>query len=162
MLAILILVYLGLVKLFGTSFVVEGGCLVIILAVLLFTVSPGFFTWLYGPEGGVPGPYPVSLVVLAALGVVFVWLGLSVVRDIRNDSRLRRLYEEADIRMIGGPLDGRTLSPTNGGNKWPPDPEVVVHAWVEEENHVVRHIYERTEEGAYHLSRTLPPVQEDG
>jgi hypothetical protein len=38
----------------------------------------------------------ISLVVLAALVVVFVWFGLSVVRDVRNDSRLRRLYEEAE------------------------------------------------------------------
>ncbi len=47
-LAGLILLFVGLLKFFGTGFVVEGGCLVIILAVLLFTASPGLFIWLYG------------------------------------------------------------------------------------------------------------------
>ncbi len=85
-LAGLLLLFVGLLKFFGTGFVVEGGCLVIILAVLLFTSSPGLFTWLYG-EGVAPDPGPatlVSLVVLAAMGVVFVWFGLSLVRDLRR------------------------------------------------------------------------------
>ncbi len=96
----------------------------------------------------------VGLVVL--VGIV-VALALLQVRNMRHDRRLKRLYVEADIRMVGGPFDGVLLDPVRGGHDWPPRPAVVFY--LEEEDHFVPHIYVRTEEGDYHLSKTLPRVK---
>ena len=41
--------------------------------------------------------------VVVVLGI-FVAYGLFAVRQRRHTKRLKRLYEEADIRMVGGPL----------------------------------------------------------
>ena len=88
MLAALILLFWGLLKLFGTGFVVEGGCIVMIIAVLILTISPAYYASLYGtPEDVIPDANPVAAVVLAALVVVFLSLGFSLVRDIRRDIR---------------------------------------------------------------------------
>ena len=158
MLAILILLFLGLVKMYGPGFVVEGGCFVLILSVIFFLVTPWFYTWLYDPPTGrVEDPPWDLLLILAAVGVGVVGVSVVAAYCHLQDRRLRRLYEEADIRLIGGPFDGRALYPGNTGNKWPPDPELVIYTMIE--SHTVRHIYGRTEEGAYHFSRTLPPVQ---
>ena len=97
--------------------------------------------------------------VVIVLGI-FVAYGIFHVRHWRSIRRLKRLYKQADIRMVGGPFDGVLLDYHTGGHKWPPKPQVFHHLWVEEQNHFVPHVYERTEEGTYHFSRTLPPVQQ--
>ena len=87
MLAALTLLFWGLVKLFGTGFVVEGGCIVMIIAVLILTISPAYYASLYGtPEDVIPDANPVAVLVLLALVVVFLSLGFSLVRDIRRDN----------------------------------------------------------------------------
>ena len=101
-----------------------------------------------------------SIVGVVALGI-FVAYSFFQVREMRRIKRVKRLYEEADIRMVGGPLDGVLLDYATGGFKWPPQSPTVHYLWVEEERHYVPHVYERTEEGEYHFSRTLPPVQHD-
>ncbi len=47
---ILLLVYLGLVKMFGSVFVVEGAIIVLLLAIFFFLLSPRFFNWFYEQE----------------------------------------------------------------------------------------------------------------
>ena len=98
-----------------------------------------------------------SVVGLVVVISIIVALGLLQVRNVRHDRRLRRLYAEADIRMVGGPFDGATLDPVRGGHEWPPKSAVVFY--LEEEDHFVRHVYVRTDDGDYHLSKTLPPVK---
>ena len=86
MLAALTLLFWGLVKLF--TGVVEGGCIVMIIAVLILTISPSYYASLYGtPEGVIPELNPVAVLVLLALVVVFLSLSFSLVRDIRRDIR---------------------------------------------------------------------------
>ena len=95
--------------------------------------------------------------VVVMLGI-FVAYGLFHVRGILHTRQVKRLYEQADVRMVGGPFDGVLLNYVKGGYKWPPMPLVYYYLWVEEERHYVPHVYERTEEGEYRLSKTLPPV----
>ena len=76
----------------------------------------------------------VRLVV--ALGIIVAW-GLFAVRQRRHIKRLKRLYEEADIRMVGGPFDGVPLNYDTGGDMWPPTSTVIHHLRVEGENHFV-------------------------
>ena len=168
MLAIVILAYWALVKVYGDGFVVEGGCLAIILAVSLFTAAPWFVTWLYDPpEGRVEAPPLVPLLILAVMGAYFVVMSVGFVVTHSLDRRATRLYKKADIRMIGGPVDGDTLNPGIAGYKWPPDAELVIHARVKKDKlptggwsyHIVGHVYERTEDGAYHFSGVLPEGQ---
>ena len=66
-----------------------------------------------------------SVVGLVVVISIIVALGLLQVRNVRHDRRLRRLYAEADIRMVGGPFDGATLDPVRGGHEWPPKSAVV-------------------------------------
>ncbi len=46
----LLLIYLGLVKLLGSGFVVAGAIIVLVLSIFLFLLSPRFFSWYYGQE----------------------------------------------------------------------------------------------------------------
>jgi len=48
--AILLLVYLGLVKMFGPGFVVQGAIIVLLLSIFFFLVSPRLFNWYYEQE----------------------------------------------------------------------------------------------------------------
>ena len=100
-----------------------------------------------------------SIVVVVVMLGIFVAYGLFHVRGILDTRQVKRLYKQADVRMVGGPFDGFPLNYEKGGWRWPPKPSVLYYLWVEEENHYVPHRYERTEEGEYHLSKTLPPVQ---
>jgi hypothetical protein len=47
---ILLLAYLGLVKMFGSGFVVAGAIIVVLFAILFFLLSPWFFSWYYEKE----------------------------------------------------------------------------------------------------------------
>lgn len=46
----LILIYLGLVKFFGSGFVVAGAIIVLLLSIFMFLLSPRFFSWYYEPD----------------------------------------------------------------------------------------------------------------
>ncbi len=95
--------------------------------------------------------------VVVVLGIFVAYI-IFHVRHWLHDKRVKRLYEQADIRMVGGPFDGVLLDYHTGGQKWPPQSPVVYHLRVEEESHSVPHRYERTEEGEYRFSGMLPPV----
>ena len=105
--------------------------------------------------------------ILAVMGAYFVVMSVGFVVTHSLDRRATRLYKKADIRMIGGPVDGDTLNPGIAGYKWPPDAELVIHARVKKDElptggwsyHMVQHVYERREDGAYHFSRVLPEGQ---
>ena len=99
-----------------------------------------------------------TIVVVVVVGIGFALLLYPVLRHRRRGKRLKPLFKEADIRMVGGPLDGAPLDYLDGGSRWPPKSEVILSQWVEEQNHYISHIYERTEEGEYHFLRTLPHV----
>jgi hypothetical protein len=159
--AIVVFSYLALLMVYGAGFVVEGGCFAFILTMLLLSASPWFLAWLYDPpEGRVEDTPLFLLLVLAAMGlfVAVLSVGEVVARYLdRRLRRLRRLYEEADIRLIGGLWDGRTVDPEVGGHKWPPPPEIRITTTVTGDAET--HIYQRTNEGAYRFSRTVPGVQ---
>ena len=81
---------------------------------------------------------------------IFVAYGVFYLVHWSHTRRVKRLYKQADIRMVGGPCDGVPLDYAAGGHKWPPDSVVVLGL----------HVYELSGEGEYRFSRTLPPLRD--
>ena len=61
---------------------------------------------------------------LAAVGLACAFVMLL---GWRKGRRLDRRYEEADIRLVGGPFEGEQVDRYHGGDRWPPREELLYY-----------------------------------
>ena len=112
----------------------------------------------------------VVVILVAAVGLLF----LPRLFHVLSHRRLDRRYEVADIRMVGGPFDGRRANRHDAMNDWPPPSSTACYRRIESAGEKARwmvSIYELRESHnrklEYHfeserISNHPPPYQTVG
>ncbi len=65
------------------------------------------------------------------LALIIVGLEAGLFTPMLRRRRLDRRYEEADIRLVGGPFHGQRVNRRHAANVWPPPPTITCYRYAE-------------------------------